>query len=425
MPGIKVKRTKNLSPTAVVVTSTTVIGIVGTVCIEKTLAELNAEKALEGVSKDRVVEITSEISSLETIKAKLADKTKAGLIRYSNALQAMEAFEECEGTLRETLHDIYCQNVYSPIVLSLIQITAEQAEKSHLTFYDTPAIKSEVLEKLNALKMAKTVLGTKVRIPLVENFTHDETVLNAVGSYTDGTNTISVASANHSAIDTALVQLAELASDRYLITPFYRRVWSIFQDKYIEKPYGAIVAGHIAKWDAEGGEFGTCYDHANRPIFNMGDCLVPLFYEEGEDTCDVNILVNAGACLCINDDVTGDCLYNFETPINTSDTRFGKLETRRAFDLANEELQKKLKTHKHRTLTSVLDLAKADAEAFLLKGKKAGAFVGYEVTWSAQNSSTDISAGILYLDYKAGNNLGVRTIVLQGYATSEYYTVEV
>ena len=395
MGGIKILDVKNISPTAVVITSTTVIGVVGTAFL---------------------VNVSDEV------KAQLVDESKAGLLRFSNAEEALEVFKESVGTLREDLYDILMQNVKSPIIISLVELTEEQSALSHVDFYGEADIKTKVLEALSRLKMAKTVHATKVRIPLVGWFTHDETVLDALTSYLVDTKTIGVSNLIASNMSDALMALQELASSRYLIAPFYRKVWSVFDDKYIEKPYSAIIAGHIAYWDAKHGEFGTCFDHANRPIYNMGDCLVPLFYQEGEDTCDVNIITNAGGCLCMNDEVMGNVLYNFESP--SDDTRFNKLETMRYFDLINEESQKALVKHKHRPTTQVLDLARADIEAFLLKSKKANATVGFDVWWSDRNSATDISAGILYLDYKAGNNVGVRTIVLQGYATSEYYTIE-
>jgi len=396
MGGIKVLDVKNISPTAVAITSTTVIGIVGTAF-------------LTNVSDE--------------IKDQLADTSKAGLLRFSNAEEALEVFKESAGTLREDLYDIHLQNVKSPIIISLVEITEEQSQQDHFDFYGDPEIKTAILDALSRLKMAKTVHATKVRLPICGWFTHDDTVLDALNSQVTGTKTISVANAKNENVSDALLWLKEQASKRHLSVPFYRKVWSVFDDAYILKPYSAIVAGHIAYWDAKHGEFGTCFDHANRTIFNMGDCQVPLFYEEGEDTCDVNIIANAGGCLCINDEIMGNILYNFETP--SDDTRFNKLETMRYFDLINEESQKALVKHKHRPTTEVLDLARADIEAFLLKSKKANATVGFDVWWSDRNTSTDISAGILYLDYKAGNNVGVRTIVLQGYATSEYYTVEV
>lgn len=427
MAGIKVLDVKNISPTAVVITSTTVIGIVGTVCFVKALTDLNDEIAtLTGtdsavVARKKLLE--EKVEAINEVKEKILDTSKAGLLRFSNAEDALETFDVVPGTLREDLYDVYMQNVKSPIILSLVEITTEQSEKDHITFYGEPEIKTKVIEALDNLKMAKTVLATKVRIPICGWFTHDETVLDKLNSSITGTKTISVANSNTTNIEDALLWLSEQASKRHLSNPFYRKVWSVFDDAYILKPYSAIIAGHIAYWDAKHGEFGTCFDHANRPIFNMGDCVVPLFYEEGEDTCDVNIIANKGGCLCIKDEVMGNVLYNFETP--SDDTRFNKLETMRYFDLINEESQKALKKHKHRPTTEVLQLARADIEAFLLKSKKAGATVGFEVWWSDRNTSTDISAGILYLDYKAGNNVGVRTIVLQGYATNEYYTVEV
>jgi len=426
MPGIKVLDVKNISPTAVVITSTTVIGVVGTVSFDGALEDIeNGIKSLTDTDAETLAfkKILEDKKTLiEETKTKLLDTSKAGLLRYSNAEKALEVFSVVAGTLREDLYDIQMQSVMSPIIISLVDISADEISKSHLDFYDNPAIKTDILNALDKLKMAKTALATKVRIPICGWFTHDDTVLDKLNSLITSTKIISVANANHKNVEDALLWLKPQASLRHLSVPFYRRVWSIFDDKYIEKPYSAIIAGHISYWDAKHGEFGTCFDHANRPIYNMGDCLVPLFYQEGENTCDVNIIVNSGGCLCINDEIMGNILYNFETPSN--DTRFNKLETTRFFDLINEESQKALVKHKHRPVTEVLNLARADIEAFLLKSKKASASVGFDVWWSDRNSSTDISAGILYMDYKAGNNVGVRTIVLQGYATNEYYTVE-
>jgi len=426
MPGIKVLEVKNISPTAVVITSTTVIGIVGTICFAKALLDLNTEIDALGTTAEDVAKkdvLNAKVIAINETKEKLLDVSKAGLLRYSNAEQALEVFDVVEGTLREDLYDIFMQNVKSPIVISVVQLETEECEKSPFTFYDNAEIKTEVIEAIQKLKMAKTVLATKVRLTIAGWFTHDTTVLDALNSTITGTKTIAVSNTRTTSIEDALLWLQPQASIRNLAVPFYRRVWSTFTDSYILKPYSAIIAGHIAYWDAKHGEFGTAFDHANREIFNMGDCEVPLFYQEGEDTCDVNIIVNAGGCLCINDEVMGNILYNFETSSN--DTRFNKLETTRYFDLINEESQKALVKHKHRPLTDVLHLAKADIETFLMKSQKAGVTVGFSVEWSDRNSQSDMSAGILYLDYKAGNNVGVRTIVLQGYATSEYYTVEV
>ncbi len=422
MAGIKILDVKNISPTAVVITSTTVIGIVGTVCFAKAISELEAGITAVSNDKRQVAILQEKLDKVSEAFEKTKDTTKAGLLRFSNAGQALEFFDVIDGTVREDLYDIYMQNVKSPIVLSLVDLSEDEITKSHLTFYDNPEIKTDIINAIDTLKKAKTVLATKVRIPLCGWFSFDDTVYDALDSYTVGTKTISVANANKQNVEDALLWLKPLSSKRILSVPFYRKVWSTFKDEYIMKPYSAIIAGHIAYWDAKHGEFGRCFDHANRNIYNMGDCLVPLFYEEGEDTCDVNIICNNGGCLCLNDEIMGDVLYNFETPSN--DTRFNKLETIRFFDLINEESQNALKKHKHRPVTEVIHLAKADIDTFLMKSKKAGATVGYQVWWSDRNSPADVSAGILYMDYKAGNNVGVRTIVVQPYATSEYYSLE-
>ena len=393
--GIKVLPTKNKSATATVVTSTTVIGLVGSA-------------SLDGIDAK--------------IKEKLEDSSYAGLLRFGNADEALEVFKTQEGTIREDLWDISAQNVKSPIIISLVEIPKDVADgESPQTFYGKVAFKSEIIKAIKNLQKARTVFGEKVRITIAGWYSHDKTVRDALDSFATGTKSIAIVDLYLKDVSTAITNLKKLGSMRYLAFPFYRKAWSVFENRAMEKPNSAIVAGHIAYWDAQLGEFGACFDHANKLIYDYKGCVVPLTYEEGEDTCDVNQIVNAGGALIINDD--GNRLYNFETP--SDDSRFNKLETIRFFDLINENMQKSLKRHKHRPVTDVLTLAKADAEAFINKAVRNGAAVGGKVWWSDKNSPTDISAGILYLDYDAGNNVGVRAIVIQPYATSEYYTTEV
>ena len=169
MGGIKVNEVQNISATPVVITSTTVIGVVGTAFL---------------------VNVSDEI------KAALADESKAGLLRFSDAEEALEVFKDSVGTLREDLYDIKMQNVKSPIIISLVELTEEESANSHFDFYKNDEIKTKILTALDNLKLAKTVHATKVRLPLVGWFTHDETVLDALTSYLVGSKTIGVANLN-------------------------------------------------------------------------------------------------------------------------------------------------------------------------------------------------------------------------------------
>jgi len=391
--GIKVLPTKNASATATIITSTTVIGLVGS---------------------------ASLVGMDESVVAKLNDESQSNLLRFGNAEEALEVFKTQAGTIREDLHDIKMQNVKSPVVISLVELTEAHADKTPQVFYEDTEFKSAIVTAVGNLQKARTLFGAKVRIAIASYFSHDATVRNALDSFAVGTKTIAIVDLYLNSVTDSIVKLQELGSMRYLAFPLYRKVWSVFENKTISKPNSAVVAGHIAYHDALMGEFGSCFDHANQLIYDVEGCVIPLTYEEGEDTCDVNQIVNAGGALLLNDD--GNRLYNFETP--SDDARFNKLETIRFFDLLNENLQKSLKRHKHRPVTDVLTLAKADAEAFLLKAVNSGAAVGAKVWWSDKNNGAEIAAGILYMDYDAGNNVGVRAIVIQPYATNEYYSVE-
>jgi len=389
--GIKVLPVKNKSAVATKITSTTVIGLVVTMVV-----------AMLG----------------DELKKKLEDNR--GLLLFSNAEEALEKLKDVNGgTFKEDLWDIQQQNVKSPVVLSIVSITEAQTKKSPLDFYGDAKIKSAVIKAVGNLQLARTIFGTanKVRIAIAPWFSHDDSVAGALDTLSVGTKTISIRDMHLNSVETALKKLEDLGSKRQLAFPFYRKAWSVFEDKELEKPNSAVVAGHIAYWDAQLGEFGFAFDHANRPIYDVIGTTVPLTYEEGEDTCETNRIVNAGGALLINDD--GWKLYNFETPAD--DQTFNKLEVVRLFDGLNENLQKTLKRHKHRPVTDVFTLAKADADAFLGKAVLAGASVGAKAWWSEQNTPSEVASGTIYMDYDNGANVGVRTIVVQPFATTEYY----
>ena len=388
--GIKVLPVKNKSAVATKITSTTVIGLV----VAVVLTQLDAE-----------------------LKKKLEEQR--GLLLFSSAEEALKSFRGVTGTAREDLWDIQAQNVKSPVVLSVVGITEAESKKSPKDFYGNAKIKSKIVEAVKNLQLARTIFGSanKVRIATAGWFSFDDTVAGALDSLSVGTKTISIVDLGLDSVQSALTKLEKLGSQRQLVFPFYRKSWSVFEDKQLEKPNSAVVAGHIAYWDAQLGEFGFAFDHANRLIYDVAGSTVPLTYEEGEDTCEVNRIVNAGGTLLINDD--GWRLYNYETP--TDDQTFNKLEVVRLFDGLNENLQKALKKHKHRPAIDVFALAKADANTFLGKAVKAGASVGAKAWWSDKNTPSEVASGTIYMDYDNGANVGIRTIVIQPLATTEYY----
>jgi len=93
----------------------------------------------------------------------------------------------------------------------------------------------------------------------------------------------------------------------------------------------------------------------------------------------------------------------------------------RFFDGLNENIQQTLKRHKHRTVKEVFHFAKADVDVFLGKAINAGCAIGAKVWWDERNTPSEISAGTIYMSYDAGNNVGIRSIVIQPYATDDYY----
>ena len=147
--GIKVLPTKNASATATIITSLTVIGIVGSA-------------SLAGID--------------EKTKAKLDDVSQSGLLKFANAEEALEVFASQAGTIREDLWDIKAQNVKSPVVISLVELTADMADKEPQVFYEDAEFKSAIVVAVGNLQKARTLFGAKVRIAIAGYFSHDKTV---------------------------------------------------------------------------------------------------------------------------------------------------------------------------------------------------------------------------------------------------------
>ena len=397
MQGIQVLGTKNASAIATVITSLTVIGLVTTAN-------------------------TSTLSA--DIKAELT--ANQNVLRFNNAEEALEVFKTAVGTAREDLYDIKMQNVKSPIIISLVPIEITDyanASQTPQNFYENADIKVSVIQAVENLQLGRTLYGSasKVRVAIAPWFAHDEDVANALSVLSVGTKCIVVRDLYLTSVNDALPALEALGATRELTFPFYRTAFSIYHKATIAKPNASIVAGHIAYWDEKMGEFGFAFDHANRAIYDVKGTTVPLSYEEGESTCAVNIIADAGGCVLLNDD--GWKLYNFETP--SDDVRFNKLETMRFFDGINENIQKTLKRRKHRSASEVFHFARADVAVFLGKSVRAGCAIGANVWWDERNTASEVSVGRLYLSYDAGNDVGVRSIVIQPYATDEYYALPI
>lgn len=393
MSGIKVLPLKNKNATAISIASLVVIGLVG-------------------------IGVTNELSDETQEKLELHDN----LLRFDNVAKALEVFADKKGMIREDLWDISQQNVECPIVISFVGTTAANIEKDPHLFYDVDTLKSKVVLAVANLQKARSIWGnsSKVRIAIAPWFSHDEDVQNALNVLTVGTKITGLFDLHLNTVNEALPALNNMGSKRELVFPFYRRAFSVYNNAQMEKPNSAIVAGHIAYWDANLGEFGFGFSHANRPIYDVGGVVLNLSYQEGEKSSEVNIICEAGGCVLLNDD--GWKLYNFETP--NDDDKFNKLETIRYFDGMLENLQISLKKYKHRTMTDVFSLAKAEADVFTGKAVKAGVSLGNQVTWSEKNTVTEVSNGVVYMDYLDSNNVGMRTLVLQPFVTDEYYTIE-
>jgi hypothetical protein len=135
----------------IVIESQTPIFIVGTVVLS-TLTTGTDDDGKPIINKD--------------LQAKI--KEKNGLLFYGKPDDAKADFVESTGTLRNVLDGITDQNVATKLIIAIVTITKEQSEKkTPETFYDTPTIKSNIMNPLeqslqNLIAQTEDLLNKKI-----------------------------------------------------------------------------------------------------------------------------------------------------------------------------------------------------------------------------------------------------------------------
>lgn len=388
--GINFQPLKKMQPSSIVIQSGSVIGLVGSA-------------------------ITTSLSK------ELQDKmnTQKGLLLFTSASKALEAFKDVEGTLRESLDDIVMQYTESPVVLGVVPVTKTQLSKKAETFYDSKEVKVKVLDVIDSFKYARTLFSFayKIRWTIAPYFSTDKDVVERMKGFVEFTQTAGVIELNSTSVQEAVKASEGIGSKRLLVSPFYGKKFSRFKKDEISRPLSAVIAAHNSYWDSKLGEFGFAYSHGNRPVYGVTALDVLLTYEEGKQ-CDVNTLAHAGLCVIFNDN--GFEMYNFETTYQ--DATENKLEFIRFHDRLSEEMRQKLKIYHQRPFTEVREHVDLAIENFLGKAKSKGVALGYKVWLSDANSPEEVSSGNLYFDYKVGNNPAIRSVMIQPWATNEYIT---
>jgi len=390
--GINLKPLKKVKPPSIVVQGGSVIGLVGS-AIATSLSKELQEKM----------------------------NTQKGLLLFTSASKALEAFEGIEGTIRESLDDIVMQYIEAPVVVGVVPVTKTQLTKKPETFYDSKEIKAKALDVIDSFRYARTLFSFvyKIRWTVAPYFSTDKDVVERMKGFVEFTQTAGVIELNSTSVQEAVKASEGIGSKRLLVSPFYGKKFSKYKKEEISRPLSAVIAGHNAYWDSALGEFGFAYSHGNRPVYGVTALDVLLTYEEGKQ-CDVNTLAQAGLCVIFNDN--GFEMYNFETTYQ--DSTENKLEFIRFHDRLSEEMRQKLKKYHQRPFTEVKEHIGLAIENFLGKAKSKGVALGYEVWLSDANSPEEVSAGNLYFDYKVGNNPAIRTVMIQPWATNEYIAPE-
>ena len=359
----------------IVIESQTPIFIVGTVVLSTLTA---------GTDKDGKPIVNKDL------QAKI--KENDGLLFYGKPDDAKADFVESTGTLRNVLDGITDQNVSTKLIIAVVSITKEQSEKkTPEEFYDTPAIKSNIIKAIAGAKTATALYGTKSNLLIAPRFSHDLDVKAELESVASSLSATAIVDLNATDEADATVKMKNYGSKRLLVCDPYVKVWDTKLDKTITEPSSARVAGMIAHTDGLK-EYGWADIPSNQVMQGISGTSRVIEFIYGQE-CEADRLRTLGITTIIN--IQGFRLWGFDT--TDQDFIWKSLQRVRIFDRVADAVLKGLFWAIDKRADQLI-YAKESAEGLLRSLKGANVLVGYEVFWHPEkNTKEALTAGKFYL----------------------------
>lgn len=357
----------------IAISSSTPIAVVGTVVLPAAPGELDA-KVYADIQADKIV-------------------------YFGSAAKALKFFANLKGTLREAINGIDDQNVSCPLIIKAIKITDAEANVSAETFHGNAAIKTAIINGLNSLKSAASIVGVKPKLVIAPRFSHDLAVATEIASVCERLLAMGIVDLNADSESNALLARNSFGTKRLLLRDPYVKVWDTLSNSEKLEPQSARVAGMIAATDGVW-EYGWADSFSNRVMNGIVGLARDIEFNAGQD-CEADRLRSAGIGTVIR--YNGFRAWGGETtdidPIWQDHTRV------RVFDRVCEAALEGLFWAIDRRATDVLKNVKDSVEQLLLALKGAGVMIGYSVFWDEElNTKANITAGKFYLKAQMQNS---------------------
>ena len=351
----------------------------------------------------------------EGVEVDLIESYKQEPLRFFSSVEdALEEFKGREGTILRVLDGINDQNVRTPIILSLVVITREEAQQSPERFYENEQLKSNVIAGIESFKRAYMLFGYKPNLIVAPYFSHDLDVITQMQSTATRLSAMAIVDLNCESEQEAVEKVKTYGSERVMVCDPYVKVWDTLKNAESFEPMSARVAGLIAYTDGEQ-EYGFSNSHSNRVLNGVSGAKRLVDFEAGQD-CEADRVRGHNIPTLIRHDgfrVWG----NHTTSIDSVWEDFTRV---RVFDRIAEAALEGLFWAIDRRADE-LKAAKDSVEQMLLALKGARVLVDYAVSWDEErNTPANITAGKFYLKVDTMNTPIVKRLEVNFNYTDRY-----
>lgn len=351
----------------------------------------------------------------EGVEVDLIESYKQEPLRFFSSVEdALEEFKGREGTILRVLDGINDQNVRTPIILSLVVITREEAQQSPERFYENEQLKSNVIAGIESFKRAYMLFGYKPNLIVAPYFSHDLDVSTQMQSTATRLSAMAIVDLNCESEQEAVEKVKSYGSERVMVCDPYVKVWDTLKNAESFEPMSARVAGLIAYTDGEQ-EYGFSNSHSNRVLNGVSGAKRLVDFEAGQD-CEADRVRGHNITTLIRYDgfrVWG----NHTTSIDSVWEDFTRV---RVFDRIAEAALEGLFWAIDRRADE-LKAAKDSVEQMLLALKGARVLVDYAVSWDEErNTPANITAGKFYLKVDTMNTPIVKRLEVNFNYTDRY-----
>ena len=342
----------------------------------------------------------------EGLKSKVSEHN--GIIFYGNAEKALEDWGDTTGTIRGSLIGINDQLVKSPVVVSVVSITADQAKKEAEVFYNDTKVKSSIKEAIAKAPNAMAIFSSKAKLLIAPRFSHDKDIRAELQTQATKLGGVGIVDLNAKDEADAMAKIKDgFGTKRLLACDPYVKVWDTKLNKEVTEPMSARVAGLIAYTDSLV-EYGWADSASNRVIQGISGTARPIEFVAGQE-CEADRLRKAGIASVIN--YKGYRLWGFET--TDPDSIWQSLERVRVFDRIGEALLDGVFWAIDKR-ADILVHAKDSVEGLLRALKGSNVLVGYDVFWHPEkNTKENLTAGKFYLVAEMQNMPTVRRLEIE------------